>query len=102
MTADEALQRLAALATEIERHQTAIWLAEQEREEVRTELRRALYASGSQASPPPAGDRSRPEGLAPVERQKPPEPATYAAIQPQIGAGPHPAPAGPPPRRTVY
>jgi hypothetical protein len=80
MTADEAMQRLAALATEIERHQTAIWLAEQEREEVRTELRRALHASSGQ----------------------PPEPATYAAIQPQIGAGPHPAPAGPPPRRTVY
>jgi hypothetical protein len=102
MTADEALKRLAVLATEIERHQTAIWLAEQERAEVRTELRRALYASGGEASQPPAGDRSRPEGLAPPERQKPLEPATYAAIQPQIGAGPYPAATGPKPRRTVY
>lgn len=46
MTVDEAMQRLANLAIEIERHQTAIWMAERERDEVRADLRRGLNASG--------------------------------------------------------
>jgi hypothetical protein len=51
MSVDEAMQRLANLATEIERHQTGIWLAERERDEVRTELRRALNSSPASAAP---------------------------------------------------
>ena len=43
MSTDEATQRLATLTVEIERLHTAIWLAEREREEIRTELRRALH-----------------------------------------------------------
>jgi hypothetical protein len=53
MTTDEAMQRLANLAIEIERHQTAIWLAERERDEVRSDLRRTLYASGESLRDPP-------------------------------------------------
>lgn len=52
MTVDEATKRLADLAIEIERHNTAIWMAERERDEVRTELRRALNAA-SPAGPAP-------------------------------------------------
>jgi hypothetical protein len=42
--ADDLMQRLAKLAVEIERHQTAIRLAENEREELRTQLRLSLNA----------------------------------------------------------
>jgi hypothetical protein len=52
MTVEEATKRLADLAIEIERHTTAIWLAEREREEVRSDLRRALHASGESLRDP--------------------------------------------------
>jgi hypothetical protein len=40
------LQRLFDIASEVERHQAAIYLLEREREERRTELRRVLHAAG--------------------------------------------------------
>jgi hypothetical protein len=55
MNVDEAMQRLANLAIEIERHQTAIWMAERERDEARTDLRRALNASGEALRDPKFG-----------------------------------------------
>jgi hypothetical protein len=104
MTADEIMQRLAELSVEIERHQTAIWLADREREELRRKLRRALIASPGEASQPLPGDQPRAQALTPVVRPEPPAGAqTYHEAQPLIGAGPIPAPPGlPPPRRTVY
>ncbi len=42
MTADAIVQRLTAIAAEIEEHTTATWLLEREREELRYLLRKAL------------------------------------------------------------
>ena len=38
----ELMARLTAIAAELERHATAIWLLERERDELRTQLRRSL------------------------------------------------------------
>jgi hypothetical protein len=51
---------------------------------------------------PSAGDQQRSQALTPVARAEPSEPTTYGEIQPLLGAGPHAAPLGSPPRRTCY
>jgi hypothetical protein len=102
MTADEIYQRLAQIAVDLERISADAWSLERERERLRTDLRRALSTSPNQAPQPQPGDQSQAQALTPVERPEPPEIVTYSAAQPLIGAGPLPAPAGPPPRRTCY
>jgi hypothetical protein len=54
MTRTEIESRLIELERAIEQHRTSIWLAEFEREQLRTELRRHLQAeSNSLPLPPP-------------------------------------------------
>jgi hypothetical protein len=89
MTVEEATQRLASLAIEIEKANTTIWLLEREREKVRTELRRALHASPRVAPQPSA--------------EAPAAPTTYSAVQPLLGQlNPQLEPPPLAPRRTVY
>lgn len=49
-TRPELEQRLIDLEREIEVHRTGIWLAEHEREQLRTELRRLMHADGKVAA----------------------------------------------------
>ena len=49
MTRPEIDQRLIELAAEIEKAQTAIWLCEFEREQLRNELRRLIHGESGAA-----------------------------------------------------
>ena len=51
MTRAEIEQRLIDLEREIEQHRTGVWLAEFEREQLRTELRRHLQAESKVPAP---------------------------------------------------
>lgn len=65
MNADAILKRLTAIASEIEERETAIWLLQQERDELRGQLRRVMNC-GSPAGPSapnavtPSAGRSEP------------------------------------------
>ncbi|MEA3196292.1 MAG: hypothetical protein QOF32_344 [Gammaproteobacteria bacterium] len=50
MTRAEIEQRLIDLERQIEQHRTGIWLAEFEREQLRTKLRRLMHAEGTKVA----------------------------------------------------